>query len=171
MIRLRRLYVEQFSNIQYTLKEKRLKYIQAQRLEDETFSVRNHHNSPDYKLLKAMLKYHKTFGSDYFLQDQAKRLKQNRSRTNETRRTTDDEARHIDGAVDVAGPRNNCVFSKTPQGCDKASLPLSPYCRQHILYDKRQVLFRPCAGGMPPCLSPVVSFIRKNRCRLHTGIN
>lgn len=237
MIRLRRLYIEQYSHIQYLLKEKRLKYIQAQRLEDEMygdiFSFRNYPDSPGYKRLRAMLKYHKTFGGDALLQEQAKKKKQSRpltigphphpnpqlnssitnnsqeankqvldqpntltannanhagstdsshqvatitpgATTNDTQtvaRIPDGPAQHMpDETLNGAGP-NYCIFSKTPQGCDKSSLPLSPYCRQHILYDNKQVLFRPCAGGMPPCLTPVVSFTRKNKCWLHTTMN
>lgn len=166
MIRLRRLYIEQYSHIQYLLKEKRLKYIQAQRLEDEIygdiFSFRNYPDSPDYKRLRAMLKYHKTFGQDSLLQEQAKRKKLSRPPT-----VGPHPHPHAYAVADGDAPNNNCIFSKTLQGCDKPSLPLSPYCRQHILYDNKQVLFRPCAGGMPPCLTPIVSFTRKNKCWLH----
>lgn len=240
MIRLRRLYIEQYSHIQYLLKEKRLKYIQAQRLEDEMygdiFSFRNYQDSPDYQMLRAMLKYHKTFGQDSLLQEQAKKKKLSRPPTigphphpqthlhanlhNNNKQTSDQSTTHAIGITNSAASTTNsasqlpittttittpattasdgqimvrpsdgatrhmpddvgygsssinvCIFSKTPQGCDKPSLPLSPYCRQHILYDNKQVLFRPCAGGMPPCLAPVVSFVRKNKCWLHTGIN
>lgn len=173
MIRLRRLYIEQYGHIQYMLKEKRLKYIQAQRAEDEQFgesySYRNCTDSPDYEKLRAMLRYHKTFGKESLLHDQAKRRKLARAPT------VGPHAHPISSggaSVEPSAPRDNiCIFSKTPQGCDKPNLPLTPYCRQHILYDKKQVLFRPCAGGLPPCLTPVSSFIRKNRCWLHTGIN
>lgn len=240
MIRLRRLYIEQYSHIQYMLKEKRLKFIQSQRIEDETygdlFSFRNYPNSPDYKKLRAMLKYHKTFGSNALLKEQANKRKKNRppmvgphphphphththspnrqlsdqtsipaasqdaaaqtvSRTdsqqplaivtNASTETTNDSMTHDSrrnesetsqtsiGCADSnqMETTNICIFSKTIHKCDKTSLPLSPYCRQHILYDNKQVLFRPCAGGIPPCLTPVVSYTRKNKCWLHTAIN
>jgi hypothetical protein len=233
MIRLRRLYIEQYSHIQYMLKEKRLKYIQLQRLEDEMYgdiySFRNYPNSPDYKKLRAMLKYHKTFGPNALLKEEARKRKQNRPPTvgphphphahlhgNKTQTASstpqDQSSANSESAGDshqvqlitniatdptnesltsmsrpndsessqntLAGTENNyveanniCIFSKTVHRCDKTSLPLSPYCRQHILYDNKQVLFRPCAGGIPPCLTPVVSYIRKNKCWLHTAIN
>lgn len=258
MIRLRRLYIEQYSHIQYLLKEKRLKYIQAQRLEDDIhgpiYSFRNFPDSPDYPKLQAMLKYHKTYGPESLLQEQSKRRKQNRpatvgphrhphshnhphadtsttknhqapagvdtsatpgqviksepiaqsspgkSTTAPTTSTADHgstptkthtcpenqsdtkpgiggEASHNQqpGLIADKGQQSEtstiCIFSKTPHGCDKPSIPLSPYCRQHILYDNKQVLFRPCAGGFPPCLTPVVSYTRKNKCWLHTAIN
>lgn len=172
MIKLRRLYIEQYGHIQYILKEKRLKYIQAQRLEDdlygELYSFRNHRDSHDYPKLRAMLRYHKTFGPDSLLQDQAKRRRMSRP---PTKGPHPHPSANPETSSEVKLQGNICIFSKTPQGCDKPSVPLSPYCRQHILFDTKQVLFRPCAGGMPPCLTPVVSFMRKNKCWLHTAIN
>lgn len=160
MIKLRRLYIEQYGHTQYILKEKRLKYIQAQRNEDELFgelySYRNYRDSPDYAKLRAMLRYHKTFGPESLLQEQAKRRK---------------IIPHQSISASTELQESICIYSKTAQGCDKPCIPLSPYCRQHILYDTKQVLFRPCAGGVPPCLTPVVSFTKKNKCWLHTAIN
>lgn len=179
MIKLRRLYIEQFGHVQYLLKEKRLKYIQAQRMEDELYgeqySFRNNQGSQDYHKLRAMLKYHKTFGPESLLQEQAKKKRMSRPPTvgphphpnNQTTCKTEPTP-----PVEAKPERTPvCIFSKTPHGCDKPCLPLSPYCKVHILYDTKQVLFRPCAGGMPPCLNPVVSFVRKNKCRLHTAVN
>lgn len=182
MIKLRRLYIEQYGHIQYILKEKRLKFIQAQRIEDEVYgdaySFRNNRDNPDYAKLRPMLRYHKTFGPESLLQEQAKRRRASRPPTvgphQHPNNTEDQKSQIPGGAVTTTGPNqvgeNVCVFSKTPQGCDKPRLPLSPYCRQHILYDTKQVLFRPCAGGMPPCLAPVISFVKKNKCWLHTAI-
>lgn len=260
MMKLRRLYIEQYGHIQYILKEKRLKYIQAQRLEDELFgelySYRNNRTSSDYAKLRAMLRYHKTFGQESLLQEQAKRRKlsrpqpagphpqqnrqqpqqvinevtvQNNNNSNEppaaTSTTVTTTVSHLSASStntnnNLAPPPPNatntslnqstsatqttpntiqapaplttpasmaaqaaatmaaaraanpsattvCIFSKTQYGCDKPCVPLSPYCRQHILYDPKQVLFRPCAGGVPPCVAPVISYTRKNRCWLH----
>lgn len=176
MIKLRRLYIEQYGHIQYILKEKRLKYIQAQRAEDdlfgESYSFRNNYDSPDYQKLRAMLRYHKTFGPESLLQDQAKKRKLSRPPTigpHAHPHPTSTQATNVTTGDQVT--KEVCIFSKTPQGCDQPCIPLSAYCKQHILYDSKQVLFRPCAGGMPPCLAPVVSFTRKNKCWLHTLIN
>lgn len=204
MIKLRRLYIEQYGHIQYILKEKRLKYIQAQRNEDEiygdVFSYRNYRDSPNYDKLRAMLRYHKTFGPESLLQEQAKRRKLSRPPTvgphphphhhhhhhhNNHNQTQQSQNQQVEGSNDTkpaaAGPilvlptssdqHQICILSKTPQACTKPCIPLSAYCRQHILYDNKQALFRPCAGGIPPCLTPVVSFTRKNKCWLHTAIN
>lgn len=190
MIKLRRLYIEQYGHVQYILKEKRLKYIQAQRMEDELYgeqySFRNHRDSQDYPKLRAMLRYHKTFGPESLLQEQAKKKRMSRPPTVGPHPHTNnqhqchsekekDKEKEVaaDTKVEVVKSERTqiCIFSKTPQGCDNPCLPLSPYCKAHILYDTKQVLFRPCAGGMPPCLNPVVSFVRKNKCRLHTAIN
>jgi len=46
-------------------------------------------------------------------------------------------------------------------------MPLTHYCKIHVLYDNDQVLFRPCAYGNPPCLNPVMSFQKGNSCILH----
>lgn len=194
MIKLRRLYIEQYGHIQYILKEKRLKYIQTQRIEDDvygdSYSFRNFREGPDYEKLSAMLRYQKTFGPESLLQEQAKRKKMLRPPTvgphphpsshqdQSSTATKDDENKDEQQQTPkpprpaIMAPQENiCLFSKTQYGCDKPCIPLSPYCRQHILYDTKQVLFRPCAGGMPPCLTPVVSFTKKNKCWLHTAIN
>lgn len=183
MIKLRRLYIEQYGHVQYILKEKRLKYIQAQRMEDELYgeqySFRNNRDSPDYHKLRAMLRYHKTFGPESLLQEQAKQKRMSRpptvgphSHPCVQNQLQGEKETTSEAPVEVKQKRTQiCIFSKTPQGCDKPCLPLSPYCKKHILFDTKQVLFRPCAGGMPPCLNPVVSFVRKNKCRLHTAIN
>jgi len=185
MIRLRRLYIEQYSHIQYLLKEKRLKFIQAQRTEDEMFgdiySFRNYPDNPDYPKLRAMLKYHKAFGPDSLLQNEAKKRRQERPQNvgphNQPHghpcndQANDSTIATTNSTAVVNQATNICIFSKTSYACDKPSVPLSPYCKQHILYDNKQVLFRPCAGGMPPCLTPVVSYTRKNKCWLHTEIN
>lgn len=186
LVQLKRLYVHQYSHIRYVLKEKRLKYIQAQRLEDEIYgeiySFRNSRDSPDYQKLRAMLKYHKTFGPQSLLIDQVRKKRSIRSNVhhpraiddnNQTNQSDDNQHISIQSYSSGSYPNNDniCIFSKTPQGCDKPSIPLSAYCRQHILYDTKQVLFRPCAGGMPPCLAPVVSYVKKNKCPLHTAMN
>lgn len=187
MIQLKRLYVHQYSHIRYILKEKRLKYIQAQRIEDELYgemySFRNNRDSPEYPKLRAMLKYHKTFGPQALLQDQAKKKRMSRqtishqsrqeldNQNNDTPNANSHHQNQSQSYFNSPYQQNTCIFSKTPQGCDKPSIPLSPYCRHHILYDTKQVLFRPCAGGMPPCLTPVVSYVRKNKCWLHTVMN
>lgn len=172
MIKLRRLYIEQYGHIQYILKEKRLKYIQAQRNEDEmygeAFSYRNYRDNSNYKKLRAMLRYHKTFGPDSLLQDQAKRRKMSRPPTVGPHPHPHSQNQSKN---DTQSAQQICILSKTPKECKNPCMPLSPYCKQHILYDTKQVLFRPCAGGIPPCLTPVVSFVKKNKCWLHTAIN
>lgn len=152
MVRLRRLYIEQYGYIQYILKEKRLKYIQAQR--EESTCVSNI-DVAEYQKLKAMLRYNKSFGQDYLLYEQAKRRKLSHGPAKNLQPQEEQPIKTV------------CIFSKTVHGCDKPNLPLSPYCLKHILYDTKQVLFRPCAAGNPPCLTPVTSFTRKNICPLH----
>lgn len=39
-----------------------------------------------------------------------------------------------------------------------------------ILYDTQQVLYRPCAGGNPPCLKPTISYVHKNSCIEHVQL-
>lgn len=182
MIRLRRLYIEQYSHIQYLLKEKRLKFIQSQRTEDEiygdVYSFRNYPDNPEYPKLRAMLRYHRSFGSDSLLQDKAKKEKQARPsaitaphRHNHVNSCQSSEQTQLAQHDNATNAPTLCVLSKTDLRCDKPNLPLSPYCKQHILYDNKQVLFRPCAGGIPPCLTPIASYTRKNKCWLHTAIN
>lgn len=161
MIKLRRLYIEQYGFIQYILKEKRLKYIQAQRNED-SIAFRDNIVGPDCDRLRAMLKYHKSSGPDYLLREQAKRRKTSRPPTVGPHPHPQTE--------NISTPSDKtpvCIFSKTASQCQEPTIPMSPYCKRHILFDTKQVLFRPCAGGAPPCLTPVSSFRKNNRCWLH----
>lgn len=201
LTKLRALYVEQYRHIQYLLKEKRLKFIQAQRNEIETMgsencllqNTNNVYDKKEYSKLRAMLRYHRHFGRHALLQEKAKELRQKKVSTpHVTKTSTTNPPTPTPSNTSLQAPTTNtpsattsffdasetlenhlqsniCIFSKNADSCTSRSLPLSPYCREHILYDRNQVLFRPCAAGNPPCLTPVMSYRRRNTCPLHAS--
>jgi len=63
---------------------------------------------------------------------------------------------------------STCIYVKDTGPCNDRCIPLSNYCKAHILFDCNQILYRPCAGGSPACLSPVISYVHKNSCIKHT---
>lgn len=64
---------------------------------------------------------------------------------------------------------NRCSFSEGGVKCNESVLPLTKYCRKHILDDRAQVLFKACAiekSGVV-CQEPVPITFEKSTCMLH----
>lgn len=62
-----------------------------------------------------------------------------------------------------------CVFTEGGVKCGDRIIPLSKYCRKHILEDKKQVLFRACnieKAGVK-CKEPVPGIFEDTTCTLH----
>ncbi|XP_027206034.2 KAT8 regulatory NSL complex subunit dim gamma-tubulin 1 [Dermatophagoides pteronyssinus] len=110
----------------------------------------------DYKIMKAMFKYHNFSGSEKLIQKKASEIRQN---------LIEDKP-----VTEKSSTSSTCIYKKDAQQCQKQCVPLSNYCRTHILYDPYQILYRPCANGTPPCLMPVVSYVHRNSCLRHTQI-
>lgn len=162
MLRLQSLYIDQFRHFQYLLREKRNKYLMSLKTEKEingiqtisqTVSQTNvlPQEKEDYKKLKALWRYHRSHGMEALLKKES----------NQKRKASIEGHNYIRPSFQI------CIFTKGDQICSNKSLPLSNYCLKHILYDVHQVLFRPCAAGTPPCLTPIVSYVHKNTCLNH----
>lgn len=66
-------------------------------------------------------------------------------------------------------PTNRCTFSEGGVKCTEGGLPLTKYCRKHILDDRSQVLFKACAvekSGVV-CQEPVPIAFENSACMLH----
>ncbi|RWS31250.1 KAT8 regulatory NSL complex subunit 2-like protein [Leptotrombidium deliense] len=159
MLRLQSLYINQFKHLQYLLKEKRKKYLQTVKNEKDmsaagslTATKNPEKAINDLAKLKALSKYHRYSGREALLKRQAQ-----------------GKRRAANASTDSVPCKQfiGCIFLVNDEPCNDKALPLTHYCRKHILYDSHQVLFRPCAAGNPPCLNPIISFQHKNTCILH----
>ncbi|RWS11728.1 KAT8 regulatory NSL complex subunit 2-like protein [Dinothrombium tinctorium] len=157
MLRLQSLYINQFKYLQYLLREKRRKYLQSLKSEVPAMDTANlfltsSKSLSDYNKLKALSKYHRYHGKEALLKKQAQ-----------------EKRKLASGLLDSSSnkPVITCIYVVNNESCKNRALPLTHYCKQHILYDVHQVLFRPCAAGSPPCLNPIISFQRKNTCLVH----
>lgn len=66
-------------------------------------------------------------------------------------------------------PINRCVFSEGGVKCGERGIPLTKYCRKHILEDRAQVLFKACGiekSGVV-CPEPVPITFENATCVLH----
>ncbi|XP_046914949.2 KAT8 regulatory NSL complex subunit dim gamma-tubulin 1 [Dermatophagoides farinae] len=112
----------------------------------------------DYKIMKAMFKYHNISGPEKLIQNKASEIRQSLIEDKQMTEKPSTSSTYF------------CIYKKDAQQCQKQCVPLSNYCRTHILYDPYQILYRPCANGTPPCLMPVVSYVHRNSCLQHTQI-
>lgn len=186
MLKLQSLYVWQFKYLQHLLRQKYKTYLQKmQKSKDAHHSLHQSlaDNSNEWALqwckqeiqkFNAISKYHRYHGQEALLKDKVR----------EKRKAM------IEG--ESYQPRSfiRCAFNKDEQ-CYNPILPLSQYCKTRkyslivvctfkglshffllpdILYDKNQILFRPCAAGDPPCFNPVISTRRNNTCLSHMDL-
>ena len=170
MHRLQNLYIEQFRHLKFLLRDKYRAYCLAT-LMDKDGLVSELLSETDARRLSALRKYHKCRGKEALLRSQAK----------QKRRALADGPSGVAPAVPV------CIFEKDGVRCGNRSLPVTHYCRTResladarclpdaplfpdVLFDVHQVLFRPCAVGSQPCLTPVISFQHNNACLAHKDL-
>jgi len=162
MIRLQSLYTSELGYLQYLMKEKYKRYINNVRSQQDVFQfspfkLANGILSDDYNKCKALMRYHRSHGSEALLKAQVK----------EKRRQLNDQAQSSFDPTNKPKTPQLCIYEKEGEKCERKAMPLTHYCKIHVLYDNDQVLFRPCAYGNPPCLNPVMSFQKGNSCILH----
>ncbi|XP_002069682.3 KAT8 regulatory NSL complex subunit 2 isoform X2 [Drosophila willistoni] len=161
LIKLRGLYMEQFTHLQQVLKQRRRKYLHEIRKERETYSSihdqlkETPHERQLYDQLKALNSYHRRQGVEAVLH---KKLKEKRQRDTVL--------------IQKSSSTPKCVFTEGGVKCGERTLPCCKHCRKHILEDKRQVLFRACGverSGVV-CQEPVASILEDSTCVLHLSV-
>uniref|UniRef100_A0A0E0J863 KAT8 regulatory NSL complex subunit 2 n=1 Tax=Oryza nivara TaxID=4536 RepID=A0A0E0J863_ORYNI len=75
-------------------------------------------------------------------------------------------------AVEIAAARAGCSAAN----CGAKAMPFAAYCFDHILFDPKQLLYKPCAfvtnrsgmqNGVETCGKPVLTGITPSRCSDH----
>ncbi|XP_055311207.1 KAT8 regulatory NSL complex subunit 2 [Sitodiplosis mosellana] len=162
LMRLRALYIDQLYRLKHVLREKRRNYLHSLRNERETLcSI--HDQAKDtiserkmYEKLKALNKYQKRNGVEAILY---KKFLEKRQKSR-------------DGVLPAPSKPSfhaRCIFTEGGVKCGDRIIPLSKFCRKHILEDKKQVLFRACnieKAGVK-CKEPVPGIFEDTTCTLH----
>ncbi|XP_064476064.1 KAT8 regulatory NSL complex subunit 2-like [Ornithodoros turicata] len=145
LIRLQSLYLEQLKRLNHVLKERRRDYLRRRR---ETPGISKEPRTPQeetlYRRFKAYYRYHREYGVEAVLRK--------RFRERQTGEPVRERCSHSD---------------TTGEQCTRNVLPLSKFCRSHILDDKKQLLFEKCDAweGDSQCPTPLFAV---DGCLLHT---
>ncbi|XP_044591059.1 KAT8 regulatory NSL complex subunit 2 isoform X2 [Cotesia glomerata] len=161
LIRLQALYIDQFKRLQYTLREKRRKYLHALKKEKETLcSVHDQgketaREKKIYEKLKALNRYHRRSGVEAILY----------------KKSIDRRSKSTEGAVLKTPNIPKCIFTEGGVKCGERTLPSAKHCRKHILKDQNQVLFKACGAIRADieCHEPVPVIFDSN-CVFHMDL-
>jgi len=161
LIRLQKLYIEQFGRLGHQLREGRRKYL-AQVREEREAGMMNISQQPkdstQYSKLKALTHYHAPAGREALL---AGRLREKRA-----------EASGVKGSAVPPSPCQHHLTSTTK--CGEGVVPMARYCPKHILEQQGQVLYRQCGAVTDkddgPCEVPVPAIFSHSSCVFHVRI-
>ncbi|XP_034951473.1 KAT8 regulatory NSL complex subunit 2 isoform X2 [Chelonus insularis] len=136
LIKLQSLYIEQFRRLQYTLREKRRKYLHLLKKEKEALC--SIHDQPKetakekkiYEKLKALNRYHRKSGVEAILY----------------RKSLEKRAKVSEGISQKPPNIPKCIFTEGGVKCGERTLPSAKHCQKHILKDQNQVLFKACGA-------------------------
>ena len=165
LIRLQKLYIDQFQRLHYLLREERRRYRIGLRREKEEQLLSIHtqpKDTPDeqaaYDKLKSLMHYNKPQGLEAVMHAQ---LMEKRIRASE-------------GSSFKPTAASKCTFNLTTSTkCGDICVPMSKYCFKHILEDPNQILYRACefvteADG--PCETPIPDVLDGSTCLYHTQV-
>ncbi|KAF8764687.1 KAT8 regulatory NSL complex subunit 2-like [Argiope bruennichi] len=148
IIRLQELYCTELNVIYHELKEKRRRFLADMRKSTATENAVEEPDTPvqiDEKTLKALTQYHKCEGMERILRDKSQTI-------------NSDTFRAAKGTI--------CSFERNDVKCTEPAIVLTKFCKNHILSDPNQVMFRPCGLGRN-CKRPVIPYEEKAACDQH----
>lgn len=131
LIRLQKLYIDQFQRLHYLLREERRRYRIGLRKEKEEQMVSIHTQPKDtpeeqqaYEKVKALVHYNKPQGIEAVLHAEQ----------------TEKRVRASEGPSYKPQPGSKCTYNITTNTkCGEGCVPMSKYCMKHILEDPNQV--------------------------------
>jgi len=158
LIRLQKLYIEQFGRLGHQLREGRRGYL-AQVREEREAGLMNISSQPkdntQYSKMKALTHYHAPAGREALL---AARLREKRA-----------VASGGKGSTAPPSPCQHHLTSTTK--CGEGVVPMARYCPKHILEQQGQVLYRQCGAITDkddgPCEVPVPGIFSHSTCVFH----
>ena len=161
LIKLQKLYIEQFGRLGHQLREGRRTYLSQVREEREAGLMNINKQPRDevyYKKLKALTHYHAPAGREALL---AVRLREKRAIAS--------------GGKSISVPPSPCQHHLTSTTkCGAGVVPMSRYCPKHVLEQPGQVLFRQCGVITDkedgPCETPVPALFNYSSCLFHVKL-
>jgi KAT8 regulatory NSL complex subunit 2 len=187
LIRLQKLYIDQFQRLQYLLKEERRQYRVSLRKEHEAelMSIQRQPNEGledriAYDQLKALNHYNRPSGNEAVLHG---KLMERRVRLSEANSNL-----IASNLVNLAGKLSTssatvpkCSFNITSSvKCGEICIPMTKFCQKHILSDPNQVLFRQCGFVVTsddeqhtddgPCETPIPDVLDSSTCVYHNQL-
>jgi len=166
LIRLQKLYIEQFGRLQHKLRESRRGYL-AQVREEKEAGMMNISSQPretsQYLRLKALTHYHAPAGREALL---AARHREKRAAVSGLRGST------TTSTSSTVAPCQHAMTSTTR--CGAGVIPMSRFCPRHILEQPGQVLYRQCGVVTDlsdgPCETAVPAIFSHSTCVFHTQL-
>lgn len=163
LIRLQKLYIEQFYRLQYHLKEYRRTYLRQVKEEKDAGLMAIHTQPRDgagqqdkYNQLKELSHYHAPAGREA--------MKANKLRKKRAMASVGYKPAQVQG----------CQHSLTSTTkCGDTMVPLAKFCFKHIFEEPGQVLFRSCGVVTDPdcpCETPVAGLFLNSTCLYHRTI-
>ena len=170
LIRLQKLYIEQFGRLGHLLRESRRTYLAQVREEREAGLVNMSQQPGDsqtFSKLKALTHYHSPAGREALL---AARLRDKRASVSGGSKQSSGASSLSVGASPA--PCQHHLTSSTK--CGQGVVPMSRFCPRHILQQPGQVLFRQC-GALTnkedgPCEVPVPAIFSQTHCVFHVKL-
>ena len=170
LIRLQKLYIEQFGRLGHLLRESRRTYL-AQVREEREAGLMNMSQQPGdpqtFSKLKALTHYHSPAGREALL---AARLRDKRASVSGGSKSGSGASSLSVGATPA--PCQHHLTSSTK--CGQGVIPMSRYCPRHILQQPGQVLFRQCGALTDkedgPCEVPVPAIFSHTHCVFHVKL-
>jgi len=163
LIRLQKLYIEQFYRLQYHLKEYRRTYLRQIKEEKEAGLMAIHSQPRDgagqqdkYNQLKELSHYHAPAGREAI---KANKLRKKRAMASVGYKP-----------VQVQGCQHSLTSTTK---CGETMVPLAKFCFKHIFEEPGQVLFRSCGVVTDPdcpCETPVAGLFQNSTCLYHRTI-
>ena len=171
LIRLQKLYIEQFGRLGHLLRENRRTYLAQIRDEREAGLMSMYSQPGDTQTrtkLKALSHYHSPAGREALL---AARLREKRVLARGGAGVSSGGSGHSANNVSQA-PCQHQMTSTTK--CGEGVVPMTKFCPKHILEQQGQVLFRACGAVTDnddgPCQVPVTALFSHTHCVFHTKI-
>jgi len=170
LIRLQKLYIEQFGRLGHLLRESRRTYLAQVRDERDAGLVTMSAQPGDqqtFSKLKALTHYHSPAGREALL---AARLRDKRA-------AVSGGSKQSSGASSLsvgAGPAPCQHHLTSSTKCGAGVVPMSRFCPRHVLQQPGQVLFRQCGALTDkedgPCEVPVPAIFSHTHCVFHVKL-
>lgn len=162
LVRLQTLYIEQYRRLQYVLRDRRRKYLLTLKKEKETLSsihAQSRTSAKELKLyekLKALNRYQKFNGIDAIMH----------------KKSFERRAQVTEGMMIRNINKGKCIFTEGGVKCGAKAIPVTKYCRKHILEDPQQVLYRACGCQKADhvCQEPTLNIFENATCVYHVAL-